>query len=137
MTTRVGSRRSGITAASFSAIPIRRAASASNITPPSDDNRPPSKAAVSFFPRTAGNQNGRVVSSDMAGSQRSMWAPEHGSSGHRRNRSFHHPKRSVSTGKRIICKVASSRSSIIETIRVDRGTVATTSRSSPTTKMSI
>ena len=57
--TRVGSRRSGITAASFSAIPIRRAACASSITPPSDDSRPPSNAAVSFLPRTAGNQNGR------------------------------------------------------------------------------
>jgi hypothetical protein len=41
------------------AIPIRRAASASNMTPPSDDNRPPSKAAVSFLPRAAKNENCR------------------------------------------------------------------------------
>ena len=57
----VGSRGSGIAAASFSAILIRRAAWASSITPPSDDRRTPSNPAVSFLPRTAGNQNGRVV----------------------------------------------------------------------------
>ena len=66
-TTRVGSRRSGITAASFPPILVRRAAAASSITPPSDDRCPPSNAAVSFLPWTAGNQNGIVVSSVTAG----------------------------------------------------------------------
>jgi Mrp family chromosome partitioning ATPase len=36
-------------------------------TPPSEVRRPPSKAAVSFLPRTDGNANGRAVGSDMAG----------------------------------------------------------------------
>ena len=71
-TTRDGSRQSGITAVSFSAILIRRAATASSITPPSDDRRPPSNAALSFLPRTAGNHNGSVVSSVMAGVAGSM-----------------------------------------------------------------
>ena len=71
-TTRVGSRPSGITAASFPAISILRAAAASSITPPSDDRRPPSNAAVSFLPRTAGNENGGILSSVMAGVAGSM-----------------------------------------------------------------
>lgn len=48
-----------------SAIPSRRSAWASSITPPSDDRRPPSEAAV-IFDRTAGNENGGIVWSVMA-----------------------------------------------------------------------
>lgn len=43
----------------------------SSMTPPSKDRRPRLNVAVSFLPRTDGNQNGRVASSvmaDMAGS---------------------------------------------------------------------
>lgn len=43
-----------------------RSASANNITPPSEVIRPPSKAAATFFRPTAGNANGRDVSSVMA-----------------------------------------------------------------------
>src|SRR4051794_34275387 len=38
-----------------------------HITPPSEVRRPPSKAAVTFLRPTAGNQNGSIVSSCMAG----------------------------------------------------------------------
>src|SRR5438105_2807381 len=48
-------------------MPSRRSAWASNITPPSELIRPPSKAAVIFFRQTAGKQNGRRLSSVMAG----------------------------------------------------------------------
>jgi hypothetical protein len=43
--------------------PVARARS---MTPPSDVRRPPSKAAVIFLRETAGNENGRIVSSVMA-----------------------------------------------------------------------
>src|SRR5665647_1502966 len=66
-TTRVGSRRSGNTRAKLSAKPRRRSAIARSITPPFEVRRPPSKAAVIFLARTAGNENGRIVSSVMAG----------------------------------------------------------------------
>src|SRR5215472_940323 len=65
--TRSGSRPSGITRASRSAMPSRRSAWASRMTPPSELIRPPSKAAVIFLRRTAGKQNGRRLSSLMAG----------------------------------------------------------------------
>jgi hypothetical protein len=64
---RVGSRRSGIAAASRSAMPIRRAAAASSITPPSEESLPPSNAAVIFRPTTAGKVKERLVSLIMAG----------------------------------------------------------------------
>src|SRR3954470_3637592 len=48
-------------------MPSRRSAWASNITPPSELIRPPSKAAVIFLRQTAGKQNGRRLSSVMAG----------------------------------------------------------------------
>src|ERR1700733_6645966 len=66
-TTRVGARRSGNTRAKLSAKPRRRSAIARSITPPFEVRRPPSKAAVTFLARTAGNENGRIVSSVMAG----------------------------------------------------------------------
>src|ERR1700726_507203 len=66
-TTRVGSRRSGNTRAKLSAKPRRRSAIARSITPPFEVRRPPSKAAVTFLASTAGNENGRIVSSVMAG----------------------------------------------------------------------
>ena len=50
-------RRSGMKPASRSAIPSRRSAWARSMTPPSDDKRPPSKAAVIFLRQTAGNGN--------------------------------------------------------------------------------
>src|SRR4051794_14266713 len=64
--TRVTSRASGNSAASRAAIPSWRSASHSSITPPSDERRPPSKAAVTFFPRIAGNENGRWLWFGMA-----------------------------------------------------------------------
>src|ERR1700736_5218114 len=66
-TTRVGSRRSGNTRAKLSAKPRRRSAIARSITPPFEVRRPPSKAAVTFLASTAANENGRIVSSVMAG----------------------------------------------------------------------
>ena len=48
------------------ATPNRRSAIESSITPPSEDIRPPSKAAVTFLPWTAGNENSGIVSSVMA-----------------------------------------------------------------------
>src|ERR1700724_405326 len=66
-TTRVGSRRSGNTRAKLSAKPRRRSAIARSITPPFEVRRPPSKAAVTFLARMAGNEKGRIVSSVMAG----------------------------------------------------------------------
>ena len=48
-------------------MPSRRSAMASSITPPSEVSRPPSKSAVIFRPRTAGNANGGIVSWVMAG----------------------------------------------------------------------
>jgi len=47
-------------------IPTRFSAKANNATPPSDDNRPPSKAAITFFGLMVGKENGNSVSSDMA-----------------------------------------------------------------------
>ncbi len=64
--TRLASRPSGITAASLAATPSRCSASASSITPPPEVIRPPSNAAVTFLRPTAGNVNGRDVSSVMA-----------------------------------------------------------------------
>src|SRR6188472_636226 len=64
-TTRVGSRRSGNTRANLTAKPRRRSAIARSITPPFEVRRPPSKAAVTFL--ACGNENGRTVSSVMAG----------------------------------------------------------------------
>src|ERR1700693_3525588 len=66
-TTRLGSRRSGNTRAKLSAQPRRRSAIARSITPPFEVRRPPSKAAVTFLARMAGNEKGRIVSSVMAG----------------------------------------------------------------------
>src|SRR6267378_3995826 len=65
--TRSGSRPSGITRASRSAMPSRRSAWANSMTPPSELIRPPSKAAVIFLRWTTGKQNGRRLSSVMAG----------------------------------------------------------------------
>ena len=53
--------------ASVSARPRRRSASRSRTSPPSDEIRPPSKAAVTFLRRTAGRWKGRRLSSVMAG----------------------------------------------------------------------
>ena len=64
--TRVGSRRSGISRARRSAIPSRRSARDSNMTPQSEVRRPPSKAAVPFFRSTAGRSKDGTVSSTMA-----------------------------------------------------------------------
>ena len=47
-------------------IPNRRSAIASSMTPPSEVSRPPSKAAVTAFRPTAGNENGGRLKSDMA-----------------------------------------------------------------------
>src|SRR5258708_25115947 len=47
-------------------MPSRRSAWASNMTPPSELIRPPSKSAVIFLRQTAGKQNGRRLSSGMA-----------------------------------------------------------------------
>src|SRR6202790_2729516 len=66
-TTLVGARRSGNTRAKLSAKPRRRSAIARSITPPFEVRRPPSKAAVTFLARMAGNEKGRIVSSGMAG----------------------------------------------------------------------
>src|ERR1700692_5051193 len=66
-TTRLGSRRAGNTRAKLSAKPRRRSAIARSITPPFEVRRPPSKAAVTFLARMAGNEKGRIVSSVMAG----------------------------------------------------------------------
>src|SRR3984893_10550800 len=65
--TRVGWGASGNTRAKLSANPRRRSAIARSITPPFEVRRPPSKAAVTFLASTAGNENGRIVSSGMAG----------------------------------------------------------------------
>ena len=46
--------------------PKRRSARESSITPPSEDSRPPSNAAVDFLPSMAGNENSGIVSSVMA-----------------------------------------------------------------------
>ena len=55
-------------------MPSRRSAWASSITPPSEVIRPPSKAAVIFLRWTAGKENGRRLSSVMAGVARSILA---------------------------------------------------------------
>jgi len=60
------SRRSGRQRARRSATPKRRSAIDSSITPPSEESRPPSNAAVTFLPSTAGNENSGIVSSVMA-----------------------------------------------------------------------
>src|ERR1019366_9367132 len=62
-----GLRGSAMPAASLSATPSRRSACPSNITPESEVMRPPSNAAVIFLRPTAGNENGRRLSSIMAG----------------------------------------------------------------------
>ena len=48
-------------------LPPRRGGSAidSSITPPSEESRPPSNAAVTFLPWMAGNENSGIVSSVM------------------------------------------------------------------------
>ena len=66
-TIRAGSRRSGKQRASRPATPSPRSAIASSITPPSEVRRPPSNAAVTGLRETAGNENGRRLSSVMAG----------------------------------------------------------------------
>lgn len=63
---RPGSRRSGNTQDNFAAKPRRRSAMARSMTPPSDVSLPPSNEAVIFLRETAGNENGRLVSSVMA-----------------------------------------------------------------------
>src|SRR6202166_5398287 len=57
----------GTPGAKLSAKPRRRSAIARSITPPFEVRRPPSKAAVTFLARMAGNEKGRIVSSVMAG----------------------------------------------------------------------
>jgi len=47
--------------------PTRFSAKASSATPALDDNRPPSKAAITFFALMAGKENGNNISSDMMG----------------------------------------------------------------------
>ena len=64
---RAGSRRSGKQRASRSATPSRRSAMASSMTPPSEEMRPPSNAAVTFLPWTAGKEKAGNVSFVMAG----------------------------------------------------------------------
>jgi len=63
---RSGSRRSGKHRANLSAIPNRRSAIASSITPPSEVSRPPSKAAATGLRPTAGNENGSRLELVMA-----------------------------------------------------------------------
>ena len=53
--------------------PSRRSACPSNITPASEVMRPPSNAAVIFLRPTAGNENGRRLSSIMAGVAVMRW----------------------------------------------------------------
>ena len=62
-----GLRRSVISDASLAAIPIDASKAPSNITPPSEVMRPPSKAAVIFLRCTDGSENGSSVSWFMAG----------------------------------------------------------------------
>jgi hypothetical protein len=64
---RAGSWRSGKQRASRSVTPSRRSAITSSITPPPEEMRPPSNAAVTFLPWTAGNEKAGNVSSVMAG----------------------------------------------------------------------
>ena len=64
--TRLASQPSGIAAASMLAMPSRRSASASSITPPSEVIGPPSNATVTFLRPMAGSANGGLVSSIMA-----------------------------------------------------------------------
>ena len=59
------SRRSGRQRARRSATPKRRSAIDSSITPPSEESRPPSNAAVTFLPSTAGNEKSGIVTSVM------------------------------------------------------------------------
>src|ERR1700687_5748502 len=68
-----GLRGSAMTAASLSASPSRRSACPSNITPEPDVMLPPSKAAVIFLRPTAGNENGRRISSIMADVASMRW----------------------------------------------------------------
>lgn len=63
---RSGSRRSGKHRANLSAIPNRRSAIASSMTPPSEVSRPPSKAAATGLRPTAGNENGSRLELVMA-----------------------------------------------------------------------
>src|ERR1700674_4550735 len=62
-----------MTAANLSATPSRRSACPSNITPQPEVMRPPSKAAVIFLRPTAGNENGRRLSSIMAAVTSMRW----------------------------------------------------------------
>ena len=56
-------------------MPSRRSAMASNITPPSEVGRPPSKSAVIFRPRMARNANGdRIVGHGGRGRCANAWS---------------------------------------------------------------
>src|SRR5579863_8412984 len=66
-TTRDGSRRSTMHLASCLQIRISRSACANSSTPPSEVNRPPSNAAVTFLRPTAGNPIRAALSSRTAG----------------------------------------------------------------------
>ena len=46
---------------------------ANSITPPSEVRRPPSRAAPTFLPRVAGNENGRRLSLVMASGALAGW----------------------------------------------------------------
>ncbi len=65
--------RTGVTTALLSIEKCSCVACPSNITPESDVMRPPSKAAVIFLRPTAGNENGRRLSSIMAGVASMRW----------------------------------------------------------------
>src|SRR5258705_3596295 len=65
--TRAGLRGSAIKGASVCAMPMRRSAAASSMTPPSEVMRPPSNAAVSFLRAPAGKPHRPILSSDLAG----------------------------------------------------------------------
>lgn len=67
-------RFSGREQANLSARCRRRSAAASSMTLPSEEMRPPSNAAVIFLRPTAGNENGKNVSSVMAGVARAIWS---------------------------------------------------------------
>jgi len=74
--TREGSRRSAIQPR---ANPQLTLGLRQQQTPPSEVNRPPSKAAVTFFLRTAGNPNGLAITSFMAGVASGIFCPAAGS----------------------------------------------------------
>ena len=64
---RSGSRWSGMIAANVSIRPSFLSAPAKSKTPPSELIRPPSNAAVTFLRQILGRENGRSVSSSVAG----------------------------------------------------------------------